>query len=36
MLVGVEETTDDMIEPAGSVVCSPTSTGVSSGWGASS
>ena len=33
MLVWIEETTDDMIEPAGSVVCSPTSADVSSGWG---
>jgi len=32
VLVWIEETTDDMIEPTGSVVCSPTSTGVSSGW----
>ena len=31
MLVWIEETTDDMIKPTGSVVCSPTSTGVSSG-----
>ena len=35
MLVWIEETTGDMIEPAGSVVCSPTSAGVSSGWVAS-
>ena len=35
MLVRIEETTDDMIEPAGSVVCSPTSADVSSSGGAS-
>jgi len=34
MLVWIEETTDDMIEPAGSVVCSLTSADMSSGWGA--
>jgi len=31
VLVWIEETTDDMIEPAGSVVCSPMSADVSSG-----
>ena len=35
MLVWIEETTDDIIEPAGSVVCSPKSADVSAGWGAS-
>ena len=35
MLVRIEETTDDMIEPAVSVVCSPTSADMSSDWGAS-
>jgi len=31
MLVWIEETTDDMIDPAGSVACSPISADVSSG-----
>jgi len=31
VLVWIEEITDAMIEPAGSVVCSPTSADVSSG-----
>jgi len=35
MLVWIEETTDDMIEPARSVICSPTLADMSSGWGAS-
>ena len=35
MLVWIEETTDDVIESAGSVVSSPTSVDVSSGWDAS-
>ena len=35
MLVWIEETTDDIIELAGSVVCSHISADVSAGWGAS-
>ena len=36
MLVWIEETTDAMIEPAGSAVCSCTLVSVPSGWGSSS